>query len=112
MFSQKNRLTKDKEFDNVFKNGRSSYDKLIGVKAVRNGLPDNRFGIMVSVKVSKKAVERNKVKRRIRESVKAKLPAMKPGYDCVIIALPEVLEKDSGEIEKSVGFNFKRLRLC
>ncbi|MBU4073751.1 ribonuclease P protein component, partial [Patescibacteria group bacterium] len=50
MFAKINRLTKDKDFDNVFQNGKSSYDKIIGVKAAANQQKNSRFGILVSAK--------------------------------------------------------------
>jgi len=111
MFKKINRLTKDKEFANVFKNGRSSYDKIMGVKAVATELNYNRFGIMISNKVSKKAVERNKIKRQIREAIKAQVNKMKPGRDIVIIVFPEALGKKYQDFVVSIGNNFKKLRL-
>ena len=112
MLNKINRLTKDKDFDNVFKNGKSSYDKLIGAKAIQNQLGDSRFGILVSAKVSKKAVERNKIKRQIREIIRLQQDKTKPGYDVVIITLPAILGKNYQEIEQSVNRHFRKLGLC
>jgi len=111
MLPKINRLTKDKDFDNVFKNGKSSYDKLIGVKAIKNQLENSRFGILVSTKVSKKAVERNKIKRQIREIVRLQLDAIKPCYDVVIVTLPAILGKSYQEIKRSVSGHFRRMGL-
>ena len=111
MLAKENRLTKDKEFEKVFKTGRSSYGKLLGIKAVANELPDSRFGILVGIKVSKKAVERNKIKRRIREAIRARLENVKKGFDVVVITLPEILGKDYSEIERELENNLKRLRI-
>ena len=111
MLPKINRLTKDKEFNNTFKRGKSGFNKIIGVKAISNKLEYNRFGILISVKVSKKAVIRNKIKRQIREIINLQLDKMKQGYDCVIICLPAIIDKDYQEIEKSVIGQFKRLGL-
>lgn len=111
MLPKINRLTKNKEFDNVFKRGRSSFDKITGVKFVANNLGINRIGILVSFKVSKKAVERNKIKRRIREIVRAELKNLKNGLDIVIIALPDIKNKTFKEIKPSLAGHFKKLRL-
>ncbi|MDD4333323.1 MAG: ribonuclease P protein component [Patescibacteria group bacterium] len=111
MFKKDNRLTKDKEFDNVFKTGRSSYDKNIGIKAVINNLGGSRIGILISTKVSKKAVERNKIRRRIREILKLRLNKIKKNCDLVLIVLPAAKEKTYQELEESIDFNLKRLRL-
>ena len=111
MLNKINRLIKDKDFDNVFKNGKSSYDKLIGVKAIQNQLENSRFGILISAKVSKKAVERNKIKRQIREIIRLQLDKIKSSYDIVIITLPAVLGKSYQEIEGSVIGHLKKLGL-
>ena len=68
MLPRYNRLAKKKEIDLVFKKGRSSYNKSLGVKClINNNLTYNRFAVVVSNKVSKKAVIRNKIKRRLME---------------------------------------------
>ena len=56
MLKKINRLTKQKDFEKVFKNGQSVYDGKLGIKALANNLPENRYGIIISAKVSKKAV--------------------------------------------------------
>lgn len=111
MFKKENRLTKNKEFDNVWKKGKSSFDKILGVKALKNDLKIPRFGILVSIKVSKRAVDRNKIKRRIREIVKKHFKELKSGFDIVIIALPSSLNEDFVSFKKSIENNFKKLNL-
>jgi ribonuclease P protein component len=109
MLAEKNRLLKKKDFDSVWKKGRSSFDKVLGIKILNAGRQENRFGIMVSLKVSKLAVERNKIKRRIREIIQAELPNFKNFSDIAITVLPAARGLDFKELEKSLLFNFKRL---
>ncbi|MEA3464355.1 MAG: ribonuclease P protein component [Patescibacteria group bacterium] len=111
MLNKINRLTKDKDFNNAWKRGQASFDKIIGVKIAANKQSNSRFGILVSVKISKKAVERNKIKRQIREIIRLWLGGIKPGYDVVIITLPAVLDKSYDEINKSINRHFKKLGL-
>lgn len=103
------KITKNKEFDRIFKEGRSSYDKLLGIKMIKNETYDVRLGIIVSGKVSKKAVDRNKIRRRVKEIFRLTLNKIKPN-DYVVIVLPETRDKKFQEIECSVMFNLKRLR--
>lgn len=105
------RIAKNKEFDNVFKKGRVSYNKLAGVRACKNELNEIRLGVMVSNKVSKKAVLRNKIRRQIREIFRLKLDKMHPGYDIVVIALPEIKEKTYQDIEAAINFNLKKIKI-
>jgi ribonuclease P protein component len=52
---------------------------------VRNELDHSRFGFVVSKRLGK-AVKRNKIKRRLREATRLRLPYIKPGFDVVVIA--------------------------
>ena len=111
MFKQENRLTKKKEFDQIFKTGRSSYQTVIGVKAEKNSLGYNKYGIIVSNKISKKAVVRNRIKRQIRAALEAQDKNMKQGFDLIILALPGVISVGFTTINQAVIDNLKKLRL-
>lgn len=111
MLAKFNRLSKDKDFDRVFKNGRSSYNQIMGIKATGNGLENNRYGILVSAKVSKKSVERNKIKRQLKAIIIKQTAKTIQGNDIVIICLPEILNKTFKEIEQSMSNLFKKFKL-
>ncbi|MDP2944598.1 MAG: ribonuclease P protein component [bacterium] len=111
MLKKSNRITKDKEFDRAFKTGQSFYTKLFGIKAVGNGLEVNRLGVLISIKVSKKAVIRNKVKRQIREIIQKELPNLKSGKDLVIIVFSQILDKKFEEIKEALILALKKLKL-
>lgn len=110
MLKPVNRLTKKKEFDKVFTNGRSSFNHLIGVKVLKSGLTNSRFGIIVGSKVSKKAVLRNRIKRQIRAAARGEAPGLKPGRDYLIMALPLIVGKKYVTIRESLAGHFHKLR--
>ncbi|KAB1989294.1 ribonuclease P protein component, partial [Haemophilus parainfluenzae] len=58
----------------------------------------SRIGVSVSNKVSKRAVVRNRIKRRVKAVVKQLLPAFRGRYDIVISARSTAVECDYGEI--------------
>ena len=111
MLAKKHKLTKQKDFDNTFKNGKASFDSILGIKVINNDLPESRFGIMVSTKISKKAVDRNKIKRQIRSVIEKELDNIKQGKDIIIITLPAILNKTFQEIEKSIKNNLTKLKI-
>jgi|SRR6056297_1035548 len=110
MLKKKNRLNKQREFDRVFQNGSSSFDRFIGVKAAKNNLENNRFGVIVSNKVSKKAVERNRIKRILREIIKDYREETRPGLDIVVIALPPSRERTFSQLKDSYYKHLKKLK--
>lgn len=74
------------------------------------GIGFSRFGVVISAKVSKKAVERNKIKRAIFNFLKERKNEL-PISDYLIIVYPEAvkLKKEDlvKELSKLLTFNFK-----
>jgi ribonuclease P protein component len=70
---------------------------------MKNDLGINRFGFVVSKKISPKATVRNKVRRRLTEAIKADATNIKIGIDSVIIALPGIEKKEFSEIKEAIN---------
>lgn len=110
MLAKNNRLKKNKEFDSVFKEGKTVYGNILGIKIRPNNLESNRFGVLLSTKVSKLAVIRNLYKRRIKDILKHQNSQIKVGYDCVVIVLPAIINKNYQEIEVEIKTAFNKLK--
>jgi len=104
MLAKLNRLIKKKDFDKVFKNGGkySLPGVRIYLKVDNNNLKESRFGFIVSKKVSKKSVVRNKIKRWLRWVVRMNLMKIKKGIDVIIIVLPGFEENDFQTTKKDM----------
>ena len=111
MLSLQNRLKKKKDFDRVFKKGKGFKEGFLFIKAAENGLETTRFGFVVSKTFSKKAVLRNKVKRKLREVVRNKASDLEKGFDIVLVAMKGLEKKNISEIEKIINSLFKRAKL-
>lgn len=107
MLPFKNRLKKEKDFQQVFNKGRFINSDLISVRFLGNSTDDTRVGFIVSKKVSKKAVLRNRVKRKLREVMRANMEKIKGGFDIIITAKSIELE----EIDKTLEELLKRSNL-
>ena len=103
MLPKINRIKKKKDFEVIFRNSKSLKSNLFIFKIAKNNLGLNRFGFVISQKVSKKATLRNKIKRRLTEAVKNELKKIKIGTDLVIIALPGIEKKELSEIGKAIN---------
>lgn len=111
MFKQANRLTKHKDFTKTFKQGQANYGKLLGVKALQTDLTTSRFSVVAGLKISKKAIERNRAKRQVREILTKQLTLLKPGYDLVVICLPTIVGQESATIKKELDKILNNLKL-
>jgi ribonuclease P protein component len=92
-------LTGKAQFGLVYDRGRSWTSKEIVVKALRNNLGINRYGLTASRRIGK-AVVRNKIKRRLREILRK--TSLKPGWDFVIIARNTAASADFAALERSL----------
>lgn len=74
MLPKKKRINQKSEFTTVLKSGKYFSGKLMSVVVLRREGEVSRLGIIVSNRVSKKAVTRNKIRRLLREVAKERLP--------------------------------------
>lgn len=113
MLPKVNRLTKRKDFDNILKNGQTYFSPSFIFKLQKNNLTVNRFGFIISKKISKKAVLRNLLKRRLREIIRQQLVKLKPGYDIIIIIKKktEVLSKNYQQLLGEIFNLLKKAKL-
>lgn len=72
-------------FRRLYAKGKSAVRPTLAVYVRKNHLGRNRLGLTVGTKVGK-AVVRNKVRRRIRESYRIHEGKMAPGWDIVVVA--------------------------
>jgi ribonuclease P protein component len=85
---RRHRLSRSRDFDAVYRRGRSVSTRfLVLYWFPRDDDGDPRLGIAVP-KGSGSAVDRNRVKRRLRESWRSRLTQIPGGRDYVLIARP------------------------
>lgn len=89
-FGRASRLRTPAEFQRVRRSGKRRQGRFITLHFARNADPDmpSRAGFSVSKRVGD-AVQRNLVKRRLREAVRRRLWNVAPGWDMILGARPE-----------------------
>lgn len=95
-------------YQRVFRNPNRSADALFTVLASPNGRQTPRLGLAVSKKHLKLAVDRNRVKRLIRESFRNERAGM-PAFDLVVLARRECRLASNAKIFESLSSHWLRL---
>lgn len=112
MLSREKRLRSDKDIQLVFKKGRSIFDKVCGIKFVKNNKDFSRFTIVVGTKIDKRAVVRNRLKRQYRSVVAGLLNDLKPGFDIVLLPSKDAIGVDFNDKKKKLLKVFEKGNLC
>lgn len=84
MLPKKNRLTKRTDFARVYRLGSFFSEGPVSMKAVENNLDVARIGFSIEKKFFKKATERNRIRRILREIFRKNLKNIRKGTDIVV----------------------------
>ena len=113
MFARQYRLRRDADVRRVRSRGRASADGPLVARILPNDLEpaQNRYTVIAGKRCGK-AVQRNRLKRLVREATRQMHPTLKPGYDVVIICRGTVEEMPGlAEAQRSIERIFRRAGL-
>lgn len=101
------RLKKNRDFRKIYNRGKSFVHPIVVVYVLPNFMDKNRVGFTVSKKIGG-AVQRNRVKRLLREVYNLVKPNLQPGYDFIFLARPRIKNKNFWQIESAVAGLLKK----
>ncbi len=89
---RRRRLSRSGDFDRIYRDGASHATRYLVLYSFPRG-PEDEEGVRLGVSASRKvggAVDRNRVKRVLREAFWTLADKLPPGYDFVLVARPEI----------------------
>ena len=114
MLPKKYRLT-GYQVSQTFKKGRFFSAPLFTLKFLpsknSSDLKNSLFSITVPLKIEKKAVSRNRIRRQVYEIIRYLLPELKSGWAVAILAKKEILDKKYHQIEEELQKAFREIKI-
>jgi len=115
MLPRKHRLPLRTDLTRVQEEGKLFQGRLFsllvsGKKSVGRS-QSSRFAFIISTKIHKRAVKRNRIRRFLIEAIRSLLSKIKPGFDCVFLAKKAIVGKELSEIKKETEKLFKKAEL-
>lgn len=112
MLTRRHRFHGHSSLTYVYRHGSTVRGQHIAVRFVRNDRrPDYRMAVIVSRKVHKSAVQRNRVRRRIYEIVRTGKPIPVPHDIVVTVFSDQIVELPAEELTRLVRNLFKKAGL-
>ena len=128
MYKKENHLTKVRDFNLVLKHGFWVNGGFLSLKVLELAKNEAYFpstddvdkfkkqlklAINVGLKVSKKAVERNRAKRQVNEVIRLlmKEEVLKTGFYVLLTAKPSIKEKNYAEISEEIKLLLQRAKI-
>lgn len=93
------RLSKQKDFENVFQKGRRLVGNFMVMWVMYSSRNTSRVGVLTSKRTFHRSVERSRARRLLREVFRLNLHEIKPSVDIVLLARNAILGKKYQEVE-------------
>lgn len=101
-FKRDKRLTDAEDYQFVFADARRYGDKALTILVRKNEhKQEARLGLAISKKCAKRAVDRNRIKRLIRESFRLQHQHL-PAIDIIVMCKPLILSLDNETLRKAL----------
>jgi ribonuclease P protein component len=112
MLAAPNRLRKTKDIDRVYKRGvYGGAEGMLSLKATPNGRPETRLVVVVGKKIDKRAVVRNRIRRRLTELLREQWTTVPGGYDIVVSVHSDLSHEPFDRLRALLRQALRRARL-
>jgi ribonuclease P protein component len=94
-------LRRKADFDAIGRRGTIRTTRLLVLRSLRTDRPETRIGLSTP-RILGGAVQRNRVRRRLRELIRERLDVIGSGWDLLLIARPEAEAASYAELRDAV----------
>ncbi len=101
------RLRKRRDFNYVYKKGKSVANQYLVLVYRRSGLYITRVGFSVSKKFGN-SVKRNRIRRQLKEIYRKRIPYVKEGFDLIFVVRKNARDVEFSKLEEAVDNLLKR----
>ena len=105
MLKKLHRINKTRELQRVYRSGKTMHTPALVIKFVP--ALKTRIAFVVSTKISKKAVERNRIKRAVREQMRISMDSLAKG-EYMLVAKVGAHKFKSAELREQMMYTFKK----
>lgn len=102
-------LRKRSDFTAIYNRGKSLGERYIVLFYRKNGLPYFRTAYLASKKVGN-AVNRNRARRLMKESIRTSDLVLPAGYDFIFIARNTIKDRNCADVKKSIEAALKKVK--
>lgn len=107
-FARRARLLKPGEFETAFKRGTRINERYLSAVVVANPLGHPRLGLAIAKKSVALATQRNRIKRAVRESFRARQLQLPP-VDVVLVSRPGCAQASAADLSRSLERLWNRI---
>lgn len=108
MLAKSQRLRSGRDIERVYRQGRYGGSQLLNIKVLRHPNYSSRAVVVVGKKISKKAVIRNRQRRRLSELLSKDWQQILPGCDIVVTVKTDVSATPVVQLESDLLAALKR----
>ena len=101
-FSREQRLRESRLFEETFNQGQSRAGRFVVLWVRRAADADRRLGVIASRRSFRRAVDRSRAKRLLREAFRLNRHRVIGGCDLVLVARPRILPVKRQDVEKDL----------
>jgi len=110
-FSRERRIVRNADYQRIFSRGRRNAGRYQVLWVVEGPAEVPRVGVVASKRTFRRAVDRARAKRLLREAFRLNRDHLAPYTDCVLVARRAILGAKRGDVERDLHAVARRCRV-